>query len=64
MSTIKSIILSEFIGNVVLNFRDKDEEPIPRIYLSPEQAETLSKYLAIAATQIKNGYHYPTTEIE
>lgn len=59
MSTITNKArLHEHAGRVALNFEGQ-----PTIYLTWMLAEKLANELKLAASQIQNANHYPTTEV-
>lgn len=58
MLTQTTARIHEHAGRVAIGL-----EGLPTFYLSTDLALQLSKELKIAATQIRNGYHYQSTGI-
>lgn len=57
--TLMKARLHEHSGRIAIHLEDA-----PTVYLAPELAGELAEVLALAAKQIRNGYHFPTTEID
>jgi hypothetical protein len=58
-NTHTSARLHEHAGRIALHF-----EGVPTIYIDHRLAVNLAEDLTIAAAQVRNGYHYPTTDIK
>mgnify|MGYP000927571430 CR=1 FL=1 len=59
MKTHETARLHEHAGRIAIWIGDTKGT----VYISTALAEKLAKELALAANQIKNGNHYPVTEI-
>ena len=58
MNIHTSARLHEFRGSIALNVGGQET-----IYITPELAASLSFELQTASIQVKNGFHYLTTEV-